>query len=276
MIKICSDLCRSFKICCNNDYEVEGDCLVENALNYINSGEYDLAEKEVNKISEYYSKTDKVNSLKRQIFNGKKQQYLTTINGYLNEKKYLETINYIDGLDEDYKNISEIIQKREEALVQYKNIIFSEADSLFKTSGYQKAIEHLQSILNLFPEDKDIKNKINEYNTYKPVPLSSIEPYYSNTEGYGKGYYESDEGKDNTGNEYADVIGGNWENKYKIDGKYHLITGVLYYRYEYKNISSDKLFNTTGKISIYNDDKILASYTIRPGDQPIKFTIDIS
>ena len=273
--KINSDLCEKFNICLKNNSEILENQYINNAKKYIESGEFSLAEKELDKISDKNLKED-VNYLRNEIVKGKKQKFLKKIGDYIANKQYTNAINYIDTLDEKYKTMSEITLKKEEVVELYRNSVLNEAEKFFITQGYEKAIQHLNTSLKYLPDDKVIKKAIDDYNSYKPVALSSLEPYYTKSSMFSLGYYESNNGKDNLGNEYVDVIGGDWENKYKIDGKYTELKGIFYYRYEYRNLSSDKLFDTSGEISVYNGDKIIESISIEPGEKPKEFSIDIS
>ena len=91
-------------------------------------------------------------------------------------------------------------------------------------------------------------------------------------EGSGCGPYTYEISVDNYGNQYPSCYAGPGDsyNVYKLDAKYHTLSGVF---------CMDKEFNSTDRVSrlyIYGDDQLLATYEITGGDAPIAFTVDVS
>lgn len=91
-------------------------------------------------------------------------------------------------------------------------------------------------------------------------------------EGSGCGPYTYEISVDNFGNEYQSRYAGPGDtyNVYKLDAKYHTLSGVFCMKEE---------FNSTDRISrlyIYGDDNLLATYEITGGEAPIAFTVDVS
>lgn len=60
-----------------------------------------------------------------------------------------------------------------------------------------------------------------------------------------------------------------WNNTYKINGQYRLISGTLYQRYDYRSAESK------GSLKIYGDGNLLYEATMDRGVEPIDFSVDI-
>lgn len=147
---------------------------------------------------------------------------------------------------------------------------------MFESEGYLKAVEFLSNLPEEFKNEKKIQDRISFYNSYEPVPLTSMEPFYAEHEYWSEKYQNYASDKDNEGNERKDVIFGTWKNTYEIDGKYKWMRGVLYYRYEYKHLTEKKAFETTATLSVYNDKRLIGTCSISPGEHPVEFNFDVT
>ena len=76
--------------------------------------------------------------------------------------------------------------------------------------------------------------------------------------------------KDNMGNMQYNCISGNFNNVYKINGKYRKIGGILFQSYE------DRSEPNGGTIEIYGDGKLLYKASVEAGVEPIDFSVDIT
>ena len=250
-----------------NASAAKGD-LIE-AINLIetNITKYDNDERLMNQMNDYTS------SFVRNV--------LTQVKEKENEKNYGEAIRLLtDALNKLPNNVelsdklSHVQKTKEETeLAERKEQLLKEADEALKTDGYEKAISILQSDTSLV-SDSDIKAKISEYQTYKPINLFSLDFWDSNNNVTRvEGPYSM---KDNLGNEHPasyQIHDIDWTTyvTYRIDGVYNHLKGVFFLDYDSRSTSR------SGTINVYNDDNsIIYTVTISKGIDPVNFSVDIS
>ena len=270
------EFCNEYGIACQNRVEKEGNELLKDAKKYLENNQFNLALKKLDQIPNGFSKKDEVDNLRNKIIRSETNFHIEEIEKLEFAGNYVEIIDYINELSDEQKDTAEITNKLKIAQNYYVEELLNNAKSIFENDGYKNAIDYLQPYSDLY-ESKKIDDAIAYYGSFAPVALSALEPFYSDSSTYKAGFYTKDLNKDNLGQEHKDVIGGSWENKYNIEDKqYQYIEGVLYYVETAKGYSGKELFNTKGSLSIYNDEQLIDSFKIQPGDKPISFKVNIS
>lgn len=215
-----ADLCNNIGFFCQNKYEKNGDLHIKKARDYVSNDEYDLALKELDKISEKYSKIKSVNNLRTEIKEKQIEFFIKKINLLKKEKKYLEIIDFIDSLTDEQKLHNKIIQAKEDVINLYTNFCIKESEKILKSKGLDEAINYLNNVNDIIRNNNKILNQINKFENLKPIPLSSLEPFYLEESQYDTPYYKKDSNRDNEGNIRKDILGGTWKGTYVIDKKY--------------------------------------------------------
>lgn len=183
-----------------------------------------------------------------------------------------ETIS--EGID--YPEIVDLFNKEYDA---YKKGIIDAAEATFLTSGYEAAIGALQQGTLVLYDDADFIHKMEEYQSYKPIPLTSLD-YFD----IGNGSVGSTDGsliiieksKDNLGQEHKNIFYSSRYQKggyitYRLFGKYVQLTGLCFLNYEHRS------YNADGRYLIYGDDVLLYdSGKMEKGMDPIQFEINIT
>ena len=151
----------------------------------------------------------------------------------------------------------------------YKKQVMDNAQSQFQTSGYEAAIAALQSGTLVLADDADFQSKMEEYQSYRPVPLASLD--YFDQE--GGGFNTVDTGKDNLGNEHQNVFRVDDRaptQTYRLYGGYERLVGICYLDFQ------SRAGSASGILQIYGDGVLLFdSGTLCAGVDPVPFDIQI-
>ncbi len=244
-----------------NDYLVSAD-------EYLKNKNYDKALEVISKIQSSLQKVDSVISKKSEIHIAKLKDEISKIEG--NEKNkdilvYLENYN-TEGLTELEDQIDELRE-------QYKNEFILEARELLN-KNFGAAKKQIDEVAKLLPDDKDIKELVNEVSKVKTVNLLSLEEI-SRTRLYSS---ENSSIKDVDGNQYNGYIksfmtGNTGTVNYVLDKKYSSFYGKIC-------IAEDQEKGTIvgePKVNIYNGEQLIYSSNVLNYDTKcIDFAVDVS
>lgn len=192
---------------------------------------------------------------------------------------YASAFQDIQSAIDEIGNDAELTALYDSYTTKYREVVLNQASAIFCSEGYLSAIEIINEGLRFLPSDGEFLSAIEEYQTYKPISLDTLEIWQ-----YGDftcGPYSHKTVTDNYGNTYDTFYSGtsasgfpgmsrSFFNVYKLDGKYTTLTGSFCIEKKYNSI------NDESELYIFGDDTLLAKYTIKGGDSPIEFSVDIS
>lgn len=181
----------------------------------------------------------------------------------------------ISSLNRIYVSPDENMQAYE-LLTQYQNeyreIVLTEAESVYAESGYTAAAKVIQTAFAVMPDDELLMRQFDVYMDDSPVDLlGEFEPFLN----IGCSIWRND--KDNIGDSYLAYI---TDDGYLSDEEsmsfltsyeYSKLTGTVFLR---ENKQNTKYLSW---IKIYGDDLLLyTSPNISAGSMPVPFSIDVS
>ena len=170
--------------------------LIEKAENYSDQEKYDEAIATLDTAEELYGSNSTITNKKMNI---NKKKSIFTINEYKNSNDYKDAIQFINTLSSDLSSDNEIIEQKNLCITKYRNMVLSESEEIFKTSGYTDAIDYLNEALKILIDDAIINDKISYYQQYAPISIASLE-YFT-----GSDYCVKHNIKDNLGNLHNNV-----------------------------------------------------------------------
>lgn len=199
---------------------------------------------------------------------------------YAAEQDYANAMTVILNASDEIGSDTELDVLLDKYAGEYINFALTRADIIFNSEGYEAAIQFLREVQKLIISDSELSNAIAEYESHKPVSLDTLEIWQHGD--FTCGPYTHETVTDNYGNVYNSFYSGSdgwnsqilrWQesyNVYKIDGEYSTLSGVFCIKKEYNSSDSQNY------LYIYGDNVLLETYTVRGGDEPVKFSIDIS
>lgn len=198
-------------------------------------------------------------------------------------KAAAESGNYEEAISEldagaAYIDNTDIQECRSEIYESWKNAIIQQATDAAANENYSDALTEIDQGLKLFPDDSDLmtlRDSVTaQYEDYlrrtNPVSLADLEPYQQG----GELVYGTDSVEDIFGNTYrtyitTDFFGskGNGDT-WRIDGIYQTFSGTIF-------IPSTKS-SVVDYVTIYGDGIKLLDVTVRGGEDPTPFNLDVT
>lgn len=190
-------------------------------------------------------------------------------------KSYGEAIVYMNENKSAWENDMDYVEKYSTFVSGYRNSILSEAEKLFNVDDIDGAIKKLNEGLTILESDDVLEEKRNEYETYVPVPLSSIKVVTGEI--------------DRIDDTVSDLLGNQYEpnNLYSVYPDYD--EAVLYLRDGYSKLTGTiaKAGRVTGRtfqtLYIYGSDDgtsnnkvLIDSIKLYDTSEPINISFDIS
>lgn len=246
---------------------------LDNADQFVAQNKFDEAIAELNTAEQLYGAHNKVTTKRAEVV---KAKGLYALNQYESASDYKSAIKYIDESMSDYASDADIVSKKNLYISKYRTQILDQAASAFESSGYEKAIEILNSSVDVLPDDPEINSALAKYSEYAPISVADLEYFSGHDFGVGNNM------KDNLGNIHNNVVYPEcqgWSNAatanvYKINKKYSTLTGLWFQKYDCRTASAG--YPNEGDLEIYGDGKLLYSGVMKPGLEPIELNIDIS
>ena len=246
---------------------------LDNADQFVAENKFDEAIAELNTAEQLYGAHNKVTTKRKEVV---KAKGLYALSQYESASDYKSAIKHIDESMSDYASDADIVSKKNLYISKYRSQVLDQAASAFETSGYEKAIEVLNSSVDVLPDDPDINSALAKYSEYAPISIADLEYFSGHDFGVGNNI------KDNLGNIHNNVVypvcqgwsNASTANVYKINKKYSTLTGLWFQKYDCRTASAG--YPNEGDLEIYGDGKLLYSGVMKPGLEPIELNIDIS
>lgn len=186
-------------------------------------------------------------------------------------------LEYLRKVLEEGCSDTDVVSLYNSDYAAYKTQLLADAQAAFESQGYEAAIKVLLGGSAAVQEDKEILQKIEEYQSYQPIPLAELEyDLRKKLKDSGYTFRRQENEKDNLGNAHLDVLElvqyqeDYWQT-YRLDGKYKTFSGTLFLGHLYRNTDD------VAYISIYGDDVLLyEAPAITAGVDPFSFSVDIS
>lgn len=193
---------------------------------------------------------------------------LETVEGSIAENDYPTAIQTLSVALDELNNDIELNALFEKYSGEYRNMIIAQADTLLENEGYEAAITVVNEGLDVLENDTILLQAIERYETYTPVWLCDID-YFDKSGDWVLGETTTD----NLGNshQHSIYVDSEW-NRYitfHLDGKYRILSGMWYMKYEYRSYGGSTLY-------IYGDDNLLWEGTVSGGIEPMQFVIDVT
>lgn len=247
---------------------------------YINNGDYDNAQQEINSLR-YENLTEemaaKLDNYETQIYEAK----LAKIDEYVESgdldaaNEYIESLG--DGLSSDAQ------ARLDQAIKNKAEDYLAKADEALKSGERQGAYDMALMAQNLCPDDDEINKKVTYFKEFLPFALyykdNAISYSDSDMWGYtgGVDWNEKITSNNNKTMEqciyfyYQSEYKGQFKITYNFGKKYDSISGTLFLPNKYKNHSQN------GYFEIYGDGKLLyTSKKITKNVMPNKFNIKVT
>lgn len=256
----------------SNDYQVSSYIGIAEALAAANN--YIEAFATLDTAQQIFGRNERIDEKR---FSIQKMQLLNNVAQYEYSGDYISAISAIEQCNTTLKTDPDIIQKLNILKITYKDKVLLDAESAFKTSGYDDAIKVLNESLSVFPDDEQINAAIGEYSSYAPISIAKLD-YFK-----GHDFGVDNNKKDNLGNTHNNVVypkiigwgNASTTNIYKLNKQYSELSGLWFQYYECRT-SNMPYSSYEGKLEIFGDDKLLYSGEMGPGIEPISIKIDVS
>ena len=235
---------------------------IDNADNLVAQNKFDEAIAELDTAEQLYGAHNRITTKRSEIIKSKGLYALTQ---YESASDYKGAIKYIDESMQDYISDADIVSKRNLYISKYRTQILSQAESAFKSSGYEKALEILNSSVDILSSDSEINAAIAKYSAYAPVSVASLD-YFT-----GSAYTVKNNIKDNLGVVHNNVTMFNWsDNVYKLNKQYSTLSGTWFQTYDYRNEWRETI------LEIYGDGVLLYSGEMTRGVEPVNLNLNVS
>lgn len=166
------------------------------------------------------------------------------------------------------------------------NNAIDKSEKALKKGNYNDAKSALSVAEGVVPDSKELKEQRERVNSFCPVALTDIDPFYEDSE--DPYYLEIDkwvaQDKDNLGNggnSGIKIINSGTSNRwvtisYMINGEYDTLTGTFALSYDSKDCTDES--NYGAQLIIYNEDDemIYGTDAILGGVEPIDVNVNIS
>lgn len=160
----------------------------------------------------------------------------------------------------------------------YAHNVLQQVSTIYDESGYDAVVDLLKEATSILPNNTNLKEEFELWNSRHSVPLTDIE-HFSKAGAIQEDYWI--DGTDNYGTVYPHSItpfdSGTTYIEYYLGGQYAKLSGVLYVISHAKSINPLYYTWNIATISIYGDDNLLYTNTgFTTKDPPINISVDIS
>lgn len=127
------------------------------ALDYYESGEYDLALEKTEAIDTTWTRYQKAEELRVDIIKARLDEILSSYEG---DQKYTEVISYVKRKVPDLDIDAEIREQYDQAVEAYKASVLQKADDLENAGDYSGAVRELETALQLIGSDAKLEERV--------------------------------------------------------------------------------------------------------------------
>ena len=147
------------------------------ALDYYESGEYDLALEKTEAIDTTWTRYQKAEELRVDIIKARLDEILSSYEG---DQKYTEVISYVKRKVPDPDIDTEIRERYDQAVEAYKASVLQKADDLENAGDYSGAVRELETALQLIGSDAKLEERVHQLG--KTEILKAVETYEASKE----------------------------------------------------------------------------------------------
>lgn len=218
--------------------------------------------------------TAELTSYQETVRNQLRSSTLEAVEGSIAENDYPTAIQTLSSTLDVLNSDIELSALLEKYSGEYRDMIIAQADNSLENEGYEAAIAVVNEGLAVLINDTMLLQAIERYETHHPVNVSELKIIGSNATEYIINA--------------EDIMGNVYDHAYEIGGNspgkgYNYIEFVV--GKEYNNFSAILVPSDTWRwredyptctITIYGDDKVLASHDIYYKDHSLNIYIDVS
>ena len=147
------------------------------AVDYYESGEYDLALEKTEAIDTTWTRYQKAEKLRVDIIKARLDEIRSSYEG---DQKYTEVISYVKRKVPDLDIDAEIREQYEQAIEEYKASVLKKADELEDEEDYSGAVREVETALQLIGSDAKLEERVHQLG--KTEILKAVETYEASKE----------------------------------------------------------------------------------------------
>lgn len=147
------------------------------AVDYYESGEYDLALEKTEAIDTTWTRYQKAEELRVDIIKARLDEIRSSYEG---EQKYTEVISYVKRKVPNLDIDAEIREQYEQAIEEYKASVLKKADELEDAEDYSGAVREVETALQLIGSDAKLEERVHQLG--KTEILKAVETYEASKE----------------------------------------------------------------------------------------------
>lgn len=147
------------------------------AVDYYESGEYDLALEKTEAIDTTWTRYQKAEELRVDIIKARLDEIRSSYEG---EQKYTEVISYVKRKVPNLDIDAEIRERYEQAVEEYKASVLKKADELEDAEDYSGAVREVETALQLIGSDAKLEERVHQLG--KTEILKAVETYEASKE----------------------------------------------------------------------------------------------
>ncbi|OUP62986.1 hypothetical protein B5F12_08905 [Pseudoflavonifractor sp. An176] len=147
------------------------------AVDYYESGEYDLALEKTEAIDTTWTCYQKAEKLRVDIIKARLDEIRSSYEG---DQKYTEVISYVKRKVPNLDIDAEIREQYEQAIEEYKASVLKKADELESTEDYSGAVREVETALQLIGSDAKLEERVHQLG--KTEILKAVETYEASKE----------------------------------------------------------------------------------------------
>ena len=147
------------------------------AVDYYESGEYDLALEKTEAIDTTWTCYQKAEKLRVDIIKARLDEIRSSYEG---DQKYTEVISYVKRKVPDLDIDAEIREQYEQAIEEYKASVLKKADELEDAEDYSGAVREVETALQLIGSDAKLEERVHQLG--KTEILKAVETYEASKE----------------------------------------------------------------------------------------------
>lgn len=147
------------------------------AVDYYESGEYDLALEKTEAIDTTWTRYQKAEKLRVDIIKARLDEIRSSYEG---DQKYTEVISYVKRKVPNLDIDAEIREQYEQAIEEYKASVLKKADELESAEDYSGAVRELETALQLIGSDAKLEERVHQLG--KTEILKAVETYEASKE----------------------------------------------------------------------------------------------
>lgn len=142
------------------------------AVDYYESGEYDLALEKTEAIDTTWTRYQKAEKLRVDIIKARLDEIRSSYEG---DQKYTEVISYVKRKVPNLDIDAEIREQYEQAIEEYKASVLKKADELEDAEDYSGAVREVETALQLIGSDAKLEERVHQLG--KTEILKAVETY---------------------------------------------------------------------------------------------------